>query len=100
MPPKPTKKAETGVSVRLGEILNERGRTLYWLSKESGVPYPVLWRLHAGRTESISFGTIGGLCRTLSCTPGELFSIKRQPQKSAPAKKARPRPGKVGIKSD
>src|SRR5215216_2699215 len=42
------------VKTRIEEVLAERGRSLYWLAKESGVTYAALWNLKERRTDGIT----------------------------------------------
>ena len=61
------------ITVRLNELLKERGRTLYWLAKETGISHNTLWRMSKGLSSGISFSVLERITDTLSCTPGELF---------------------------
>jgi hypothetical protein len=33
------------IEVRIGQLLKARGRTFYWLAKETGIGHTTLWRL-------------------------------------------------------
>jgi DNA-binding Xre family transcriptional regulator len=43
------------IQIRIDELLEERGRTFYWLSKETGISHTTL--------------------RTLSCQPGDVLRL-------------------------
>ena len=69
------------LEVRIDQILKARGRTFYWLAKETGVSHTTLWRLKKGRALGINFITLEKLCETLDCQPGDIFTFtnhKRQ----------------------
>lgn len=70
-------KGETAVvHVRIKELLEEQGRTKYWLNKNTDIDYKALSRLMNDETASIHFKTLEKLCDVLKCTPNELFDIK------------------------
>ena len=48
---------------------------MYWLSKEKGIAYSVLWRLKTGRATSIRFDILIRICEALECQPGDLLSM-------------------------
>lgn len=64
------------VHVRIKELLEERGRTKYWLNKVTDIDYKNLSKLMEDSTSSIHFETMEKLCVALECTPNELFEIK------------------------
>src|SRR5262245_47562837 len=63
------------ITLKLEELLNKRGRSLYWLASSDGadVEYSTLWRLKEGRAKSISFELMDKRCSALECSPGDLF---------------------------
>ncbi|MGH9759738.1 MAG: helix-turn-helix domain-containing protein [Blastocatellia bacterium] len=63
------------IETRLEDLLNERGRSMYWLSKEKGIAYSVLWRLKTGRATSIRFDILIRICDALEVQPGDLLTI-------------------------
>ena len=64
------------VHVRIEELLKERGRTKYWLNKQTDIDYKNLSKLMEDATSSIHFETMEKLCVVLECTPNELFEIR------------------------
>lgn len=64
------------VHVRIKELLEEKGRTKYWLNKQTDIDYKNLSKLMENSTSSIHFETMEKLCAVLDCTPNELFEIK------------------------
>src|ERR1044072_2911053 len=63
------------IETRIDELLEERGRTFYWLSKETGISHTTLWRLKKGRAVGINFPTLEHICRALSCQPGDVQKL-------------------------
>jgi len=63
------------IEIRIDELLEERGRTFYWLAKETGISHTTLWRLKKGRAVGINFPTLEQICRTLSCQPGDVLRL-------------------------
>jgi putative transcriptional regulator len=64
------------VKLQLEELLEERGHTLYWLAKESGVDYQGLYRFKTGKAHGIRFNALEGICKALECSPGDLLVIE------------------------
>lgn len=64
------------IQVRIDELLEERGRTFYWLSKETGISHTTLWRLKKGKALGINFITLEKICHALECEPGDILKIK------------------------
>jgi putative transcriptional regulator len=65
-----------GITIRLDELLAERGMTLTELSERVGVTVVNLSVLKNGRARAIRFSTLAGLCAALGCQPGDLLSYK------------------------
>jgi putative transcriptional regulator len=66
------------IKIRIEELLEERGHTLYWLAKESGVDYQGLYRFKTGKAHGIRFNVLEGLCKALECSPGDLLEIAEE----------------------
>lgn len=64
------------IEVRLDALLEERGRSFYWLSKQTGVSHTTLWRLKKGKALGINFATLEKICEVLECTPGDVLKIE------------------------
>ncbi len=57
------------------ELLEQRGRTKYWLYKQLGMSYQNFSNMVNNRTKSIRYENIETICRLLDCTPNDLFLI-------------------------
>ena len=66
------------IEVRIGQLLKARGRTFYWLAKETGISHTTLWRLKKDKALGINFVTLEKLCEALNCQPGDLFTYINQ----------------------
>ena len=66
------------ITIRVNELLEEQGRSFYWLAKETGVSHTTLWRLKKGKAQGITFDTLEQICQTLGCQPGDLLQIGRE----------------------
>lgn len=63
------------IEIRIDELLEERGRTFYWLAKETGISHTTLWRLKKRRALGINFGTLESICTALGCQPGDVLRL-------------------------
>ena len=62
------------IAVQLNRVLNDRQRTLYWLAKESGIPYATVWRLNRGEISRIGLEVLDRICEVLECEPGDILT--------------------------
>lgn len=65
------------IEIRVDELLDDYGRTFYWLSKETGISHTTLWRLKKGKALGINFDTLEKLCGALKCQPGDVLSLAK-----------------------
>ena len=63
------------IEVRIDQLLKARGRTFYWLAKETGISHTTLWRLKKDKALGINFITLERLCETLDCQPGDMVTF-------------------------
>lgn len=61
------------IKLRLQELLEGRGRTLYWLSMQSGVRYATVWKLNRGEVGRLNLDALDRICEALDCQPGDLL---------------------------
>jgi putative transcriptional regulator len=61
--------------VRIDALLAQRGRTFYWLSKQTGISHTTLWRLKKGKALGINFVTLEKICLALECEPGDVLKL-------------------------
>lgn len=63
------------IESRVDQLLQQHGRTFYWLAKETGISHTTLWRLKKGKALGINFETLEKLCQALDCQPGDVLSL-------------------------
>ena len=79
------------IEIRIDELLKSRGRSFYWLAKETGISHTTLWRLKKGKALGINFETLEKMCEALACQPGDMLShTNRKKITKTPALKRRP----------
>lgn len=61
------------MTLRILEILKEKGKTKYWLYIRLGLSYQNFNKLIKNQTSGIKFENIKNLCEILECTPNDLF---------------------------
>lgn len=61
------------MKLRIKQILEEKGKTKYWLYIQLGLSYQNFNRLVNCETTSIKFDNLKALCDILECTPNDLF---------------------------
>jgi putative transcriptional regulator len=80
------------IDTRVNELLEARGRSFYWLAKQTGISHTTLWRLKKAKALGINFDTLDKLCLVLECQPGDVLSHTNgiKPRKrSAPKRRRR-----------
>jgi putative transcriptional regulator len=61
------------IGVQIGKMLEQRGKSFYWLAKEANIQYATLWRLENGKGGGIRFDTLDRICEALDCEPGDIL---------------------------
>ena len=59
--------------LRILEILEEMGKTKYWLYIQLGLSYQNFNKIVNNETKSIKFDNLKAICDILQCTPNDLF---------------------------
>ena len=57
------------------KLLENNGKTKYWLYKQLGMSYQNFNKMINNQTKSIRYENIETICLLLECTPNELFEI-------------------------
>jgi putative transcriptional regulator len=72
------------VYVRLRQLLEKRGKSIYWLSSSAGIPYPTLWKLLNKETQSsINLKVLSKICAALKCLPGDILIYEEDEEDAA-----------------
>ena len=65
--------------LRIKEILEERGKSNYWLSQQLGMCYRNYHNIVTNKTSAIRFDTMERLCEILEIPVAELFEEIDEP---------------------
>lgn len=87
-----TKLMDHRIKFRIGEVLLERGQSLYWLSQTTGISYTTLWRLTKDRALGMNFATLEKLCVALECSPGDIIRLENEQNPKERSRKTSGRP--------
>jgi len=63
------------IKLQIDEVLENLGRSFYWLSKQTGISHSTLWRLKKGKALGINFATLEKICQALECEPGDVLKF-------------------------
>lgn len=61
------------IKMNVQNLLNEKGKTRYWLVKEMQTTYKTVNKLCDNTLTGLQLDTIEKLCNILNCTPNDLF---------------------------
>ena len=62
------------LSLRVNEILEQQGKTPYWLGKQTGISPNNIGKICNGETSTIRFDTLEKICVALNCSINDLFT--------------------------
>ena len=66
------------IRLRVIDLLEQQGKTKYWLYKQLGMSYQNFSKMIHNETKSIRYENIEALCQILNCTPNELFETTEE----------------------
>lgn len=61
------------LQLRINEMLEQQGKTPYWLGKQTGISQNNIGKICNGETSTIRFDTIEKICKVLDCSINDLF---------------------------
>ena len=59
----------------LNETLKSKGKSQYWLAKETGISAAAINNLCNGKTTSIQFALVDKICLALDCNVSDIFYL-------------------------
>ena len=62
------------MKLRVLQILEEKGKSKYWLYMQMGLSYQNFNKLVNNQTNGIKFENLQAICDILECTPNDLFA--------------------------
>lgn len=65
------------VYIKINELLKKKGKTKYWLIKNTEMQYQTLSKIINNETTSIRFDTLEKICNTLECDIADILEIKK-----------------------
>ena len=66
------------LSLKINKILEEQGKTQYWLGKQTGISQNNILKICNGETSTIRFDTLEKICKALNCSINDLFTTNDQ----------------------
>jgi putative transcriptional regulator len=68
------------IKIELEKLLE--GRSLYWLSQETGIRWATLAAMANGKAQRLNVDDLEAICDALRCQPGDLLTkVERKPRK-------------------
>jgi DNA-binding Xre family transcriptional regulator len=64
------------MKINIEQVLKNQNKTMYWLSKETGIAYPTIHNIVKGKTEKIEFGTMEKIAKALDASLDEIFKVE------------------------
>ena len=66
------------IKLKVKELLEQSGKTKYWLYKQLGMSYQNFNKMINNETKSIRYENIETICLLLNCTPNDIFEITEE----------------------
>ncbi len=63
------------IKIQLEQILKTKGKSLYWLAKQTGISYNALAKINKNEVSRLELDTIEKICVNLDCGAGDLLAI-------------------------
>jgi putative transcriptional regulator len=68
------------IKIELEKVLE--GRSLYWLSQETGIRWATLSAMVNGKAQRLNVDDLDAICDVLACEPGDLLTkVERKPRR-------------------
>ena len=68
------------IKIDLEKLLE--GRSLYWLSQQTGIRWATLAAMVNGKTQRLNLDDLEAICEALECQPGDLLTkVERKTRK-------------------
>ena len=63
--------------VKIDAVLAKQNKTVYWLSKQTGISQFSMGKIVKGKTTSIKFDLLEKICLALNCDAGDILKIEK-----------------------
>ena len=77
---------EKVVEIRIDDLLEQRGKSAYWLAHQVGITEAGLHKVRHGKVKAITIDLLNRLCDALECEPGDVLVRVVAKKKSAARK--------------
>ena len=64
------------MKINIENVLKLQNKSMYWLSKETGIAYPTIHNIVKGKTEKIEFNTMEKIAKALDVGLDEIFIVE------------------------
>lgn len=64
------------MKINIKNLLESKGKSVYWLSQNTGVTYNHMLKICSHKTEGIRYDVIEKICQALECTPNDIFQCE------------------------
>lgn len=64
------------MKIKINQLLEESGKTKYWLMQKTGATYQTIHRLCSGQTRSIQFDTLEKICIAFNCQIQDILEVE------------------------
>jgi putative transcriptional regulator len=61
------------IKLNLESLLQERGRSFYWLAKNAGIHQAMMSRMRHQDVKAITLDVLDRICDALECSPGDVL---------------------------
>lgn len=68
------------VKIELEKLL--AGRSIYWLSQETGIRWATLAAMASGKSQRLELGVLDRICEALECEPGDVLVRETKARKA------------------
>lgn len=59
--------------LNLKNILDQKSKSQYWLSKQTGIARNNISKIYHGQTNTIRLDSLYKICKALDCTPNDII---------------------------
>ena len=63
------------MKLKLKELLESKDKSVYWLKHKTNISHATIYKMVNNETKMISFENLEKICKTLHCTPNDIFEL-------------------------
>ena len=69
---------DTMIVIKIAELLEKKGKTKYWLAKQTGISANAIGKIVDSKTSSIGYDVLGKICQALECNVGDIIVYEKE----------------------